>query len=228
MSSLNVKRARFPKLIVAFFMIGLIVGAARAYLIFQTQLSQVTSELEKGRTPRLPTFTPVTLDSKSTVLLLLDFTPTICYRRSMCNATIPSVQALLSKARSAGVPVIYTKIPVRELSNRTGEPIITNDRGPDKFYGTILETWISDRQAKTIVIAGILTNGAVLYKAFAATLRGYTVVVAADATASDSEYIQTYALFQMLNQPGRSNAENKPLTPNAVTLGTVAQIQFGS
>ncbi|MGA2783651.1 MAG: isochorismatase family cysteine hydrolase [Candidatus Bathyarchaeia archaeon] len=145
----------------------------------------------------------------------------------MCNVTLPNVQALLSKARSAGVPIVYTKIPVRELQNRTGETVITNDRGPDKFYGTVLDTWISDKQAKTVVIAGILTNGAVLYTAFAATLRGYKVV-AADATVSDSEYIQTYTMFQMLNQPGRSNPENKPLAPNAVTLSTVPLIQFGS
>jgi nicotinamidase-related amidase len=145
----------------------------------------------------------------------------------MCNVTLPNVQALLSKARSAGVPIVYTRIPVRELQNRTGEAIITNDRGPDKFYGTVLDTWINDKQAKTVVIAGILTNGAVLYTAFAATLRGYKVV-AADATVSDSEYIQTYTMFQMLNQPGRSNPENKPLAPNAVTLSTVPLIQFGS
>jgi nicotinamidase-related amidase len=146
----------------------------------------------------------------------------------MCNVTLPNVQALLSKARSAGVPIVYTRIPVRELQNRTGEAIITNDRGPDKFYGTVLDTWINDKQAKTVVIAGILTNGAVLYTAFAAALRGYTVIVATDATVSDSEYIQTYTLFQLLNQPGRSNAENKPLAANAVTLSTVALIQFGS
>ena len=75
MSSLDAKRSRFPKIIVAFFMIGLIVGAAGAFLVFQTQLAQVTSEFEKGRPPRLPAFTPVTLDSKSTALLLLDFMP---------------------------------------------------------------------------------------------------------------------------------------------------------
>lgn len=228
MSSLDAKRTRFPKIIVAFFMIGLIVGAAGAFLVFQMQLAQVTSEFEKGHPPRLPAFTPVTLDSKSTVLFLLDFTPTLCYRKSMCNVTLPNVQALLSKARSAGVPIVYTKIPVRELQNRTGETVITNDRGPDKFYGTGLDTWISDKQAKTVIIAGIITNGAVLYTAFAASLRGYTVVVAADATVSDSEYIQTYTMFQMLNQPGRSNPDNKPLAPSAVTLSTVPLVQFGS
>ncbi|HKM50410.1 MAG TPA: isochorismatase family cysteine hydrolase [Candidatus Bathyarchaeia archaeon] len=225
---MNSKRNALPRILIASFMIGLVVGAAGAYLIFQTQLAQVTSEFEKERSPRLPAFTPVTLDPKSTVLLLLDFTPTICYRRSMCNVTLPNVQALLSKARSAGVPIVYTKFPVRELQNRTGEAVITNDRGPDKFYGTVLDTWISDKQAKTVVIAGIVTNGAVLYTAFAAALRGYTVVVATDATVSDSGYIQSYTLFQLLNQPGRSNAENKPLAPNAVTLSTVPLIQFGS
>jgi nicotinamidase-related amidase len=113
----------------------------------------------------------------------------------MCNLTLPKVQVLISKARSAGVPIAYTRIPVQEISNRTGEIIITNDRGADKFYGTALDSWLRDRQAKTIIIAGIVVNGAVLYTALEASLRGYTVVVPADATISDSEYGQGYALY---------------------------------
>jgi len=226
MHSSDASRRRFPAILVAVLMIGLVVGAGGAYVVFQTQLAQLTSVLERARAPSLPAFAPVGLDTKSTALLLLDFTPSICYRRAMCNATLPNVQALLTKARDVRVPIAYTRIPVRELSNRTGEVVITNDKGADKFYGTELDAWLRDKGAKTVVVVGIAANGAVLYTAFEAALRGYTVVVAADGVVSDSDYVQNYTLFQLLNQPGRSNAENKPFAPNAVTLSTVALIQF--
>jgi nicotinamidase-related amidase len=106
--------------------------------------------------------------------------------------------------------------------------VITNDKGADKFYGTELETWLKDRQVKTVVITGVATNGAVLYTAFAASLRGFTVVVASDGVASDNDYVQSYTLFQLLNQPGHANPENKPRAPNAVTLSTTALIRFGT
>ena len=228
MHSSDTNGRRFHVILAAIFIIGLMVGAGGAYVVFQTQLAQLTSVLEKARAPSLPTFAPVGLDTKSTALLLLDFTPSICYRRATCNATIPNVQALLTKARNARVPIAYTRIPVRELSNRTGEVVITNDKGADKFYGTELDAWLRDKGARTVVVVGIAANGAVLYTAFEATLRGYTVVVAADCVVSDSDYVQNYTLFQLLNQPGRSNAENKPLAPSAVTLSAVALIQFAS
>jgi nicotinamidase-related amidase len=233
MDSSKTQRRR-SVIIIAALMIGLMVGAGAAYMILQTQLSQLRNDLGTARrlsAPNLPAFVSVSLDPKSTALLLLDFTASNCYRRAPCNATLPNVQALLAKARTAKLPILFTalgRVPVTELSNRTGETVISNDRWADKFYGTELEAWLRDKQVKTVVIAGLAANGAVLYTAFSASLRGFTVVVVADGLVSDSEYIQTYTFFQLLNQPGRVNVDNKPLAPNAVTLSTVSLIQFGS
>jgi nicotinamidase-related amidase len=212
-------------------MIGLLAGAGGAYVILQTQLNQLANQLASARRtspPNLPAFVQVSLDPKSTALLLLDFSPGICYRRAACNVTLPTVQALQAKARAAKIPILYTRIPVAELSNRTGETVMMSDRGADKFYATELEAWLKDKQVKTVIVAGIAGNGAVLYTVFAASMRGFTTVVVADCVVSDSDHIQTYTLFQLLNQPGRSNTDNKPLAPSAVTLSTVSLIQFGS
>jgi len=217
--------------VIAALLIGLMVGAGAAYMILQTQLSQLRNDLATARrlsAPNLPAFVPVSLDPKSTALLLLDFSPNICYRRAPCNATLPNAQALLAKARAAKIPILYTRIPVAELSNRTGETVMMSDRGAVKFYTTELEAWLNDKQVKTVIIAGVAGNGAVLYTAFGASMRGFTTVVVADCVASDTDYIQTYTLFQLLNQPGRPNTENKPLVPGAVTLTTVSLIQFSS
>jgi nicotinamidase-related amidase len=226
MISSSKRSGRLHAILVAVLIIGLLIGAGGAYLFLKTQLVELASQLEKAKAPSLPPLASVSLDTRSTVLLLLDFTPAICYRRASCNATLLNAQALLAKARSAGIPITYTRSPVVELSNRTGEVVIANDKGADKFYNTELDAWLRDKGSKTVVIAGIAANGAVLYSSFEAALRGYTVVVAADSVVSDSEFIQNYTLFQLLNQPGRSNPENKPLAPSAVTLSSVSLIRF--
>ena len=231
----------------AIFLIGVFAGSGIVYMISQMQFSQLVTELntsrrqlgdtrtelfgvkvdlDKAKSPRLPAFVPVDLDPRSTSLLLLDFTPSIAYRRQMFNASLPNIQAFLAKTRNAGVPILYTRVPVPELASRQDETVITNDKRADKFFETELESWLRSKQVKTLVITGVATNGAVMYTAFAASLRGFTVVVAADGAASDSEFIQNYTLFQLLNQPGRSNPENRPLAPNSVTLSTTALIRF--
>ncbi len=241
MGSSDSKQKKTTAVYFALLLIGLILGAGVTYTISQSQISGLETqvgqlrsdltggkaELEKAKAPRVPASVPVTLDPKTTALLLLDFRPANCYRRASCNATLPNVQGLLAKARSAGVAVLYTNVPVRELSNRTGDTVLTNDRGANKFYATELENWLKGKGIKTVIIGGVAANGAVLYTAFEAALRGFTVIVPTDAIASDNEYIQTYTLFQLLNQPGRSNPENKPLAPTAITLSSTTLITFG-
>jgi len=222
--------------VIAIVMIALVIGAVGEYVILRTQISQLTNETistrgqisESGRMPppKFPAFAPVSLDSKSTALLLFDFTSSICYRRVSCNATLSNTQVLLAKARLAKVAILFTRVPVNELSNRTGEMVIMNDKGADKFYGTELEVWLKANQVKTAIVAGVSANGAVLYTVYGLSLRGVAVVVVTDGISSDSDYIETYTLFQLLNQPGHSNTQNKPLAPNAVTLSTVQLIQF--
>jgi nicotinamidase-related amidase len=226
MNSLSKINSRLLAVLVATLFIGLLIGGGGVYLTLQPQLTRLANQLQRTQATNLPAYTAVSLDAKSTTLLLLDFTPSICYRNALCNATLPNVQSLLAKARSAKIPIAYTRLPIRELSNSTGEVVITSDKGADKFYNTEVDAWLREKGSKTVVIAGIVTNGAVLYTAFEATLRGYTVVIAQDSVVSDSEYIQNYSLFQLLHQPGRSNPENKPLTPSAVTLSNVSLIQF--
>ncbi len=215
---------------------GLVLGSGIASVLLQsrinaleTQVSLLQSGLQNATASRVPALVPVTLDSKTTALLLLDFTTSSCYRRASCNATLPTVQTLLAKARAASVQILYTRLTgpiVQPLLNRTGETVITNDQAADKFYSTDLENWLRGKSIKTVVIAGVAANGAVLYTAFEATLRGFTVVVPADGIASDSNYIQNYTLFQLLNQPGRANAQNKPLAPSAITLSSASLISF--
>jgi len=94
----------------------------------------------------------------------------------------------------------------------------------DKFINTDLDAILKKLNATTLVIVGTAANGAVLYSTFHANLLGYTVVVPVDGISSGSPFVTFEAQFQMLNQPGLSNADNKPLADKAVTLSRTDQI----
>src|SRR6266481_311797 len=58
--------------------------------------------------PAIPAPATVTLDAKTTALVVLDVTNPTCTTRPACNDSIPALQALIKKARDASVPVVYT------------------------------------------------------------------------------------------------------------------------
>jgi hypothetical protein len=58
--------------------------------------------------PPAPTLKPVTIDPKSTALLLLDFMTENCGQRPRCVAAVPTVKALHERARVASMLVAYT------------------------------------------------------------------------------------------------------------------------
>jgi len=157
-------------------------------------------------------------------VLVLDYV--FCYRMTGCNATLPAIQTLLTSARSAGVPVIYTRAPVpKEIANQTGDVVITNDIGPDKFLNTSLASILQSKGIRTVVIAGIAANGALLYTAQEGCVRHFTVVVPLD-TVVGSAYVQGYVPYQLLSGPGCSNPNNTPLSPNHATISTTSAMSF--
>jgi hypothetical protein len=55
-----------------------------------------------------PQLKEVTVDPKTTALLMMDFLRPNCGARPRCLATIPTVKKLLGEARNAKAPVIHT------------------------------------------------------------------------------------------------------------------------
>jgi hypothetical protein len=174
--------------------------------------------------PALPAPVAVSVNPKTTALLVLDYV--FCARLAGCNATLPAVATLLSKARAAGVLVIYTKVPIpAAIANQTGETVITNDVGPDKYLNTTLASILQSNGIKTLVITGVTSNGALLYTAQESCARKFTVVVAAD-TLIGTPYVQSYVPYQLLNGPGCSNPTNTPLSAGHATFSTTSLINF--
>lgn len=179
--------------------------------------------------PTIPETVAVALDSKTTALLILDITSSICTRSKSCLASVPAIASLLKKARGARVLVVYSHgrtVPstiLPEVAPEPGDPIVVAPA--DKFFNTNLDDILKQRGIKTVVIVGTSANGAVLYTAFGANVRGYIVVVAEDGMSTDDAFAQLLTSYQLLHEPGFSNPANNPLA-GGVTLSRTDLITF--
>lgn len=83
---------------------------------------------------------------------------------------------------------------------------------------TSLDQVLKDKKITKLLIVGTRSNGVVLYTAFGAVARGYTVAVAPDGISGSVPFENNLTMWQLLNQPGFANADNKPLAEKLVTL----------
>ena len=174
--------------------------------------------------PLPPPLKAVMIDKNSTVLLMLDFVEQTCHmqRRPRCVASIPKVKTLLTAARTAGVPVIFSLPPgakpadiVKDLTPAASEPAML--AGVDKFPGTDLEKMLKEKGAKTVIVVGTSAHGAVLYTGSAAAMRGMKVIVPVDGVSADTPYIEQYVAWHLVNVP---------VIGPAFTLTTIDQVTF--
>ncbi len=180
--------------------------------------------------PTIPAAVAVEIPVKGAALLVLDITTAICTPRPPCVTSVPKIAALIKKARDAKVPVIYSETTTAgasilpEVAPQAGEPSVKSSA--DKFFNTNLDQLLKDRGVENAVVVGSASNGAVLYTAFGLNLRGYTAVVAVDGISANVDWPTNFVEWQLLNQPGFTNAENKPLDKQHVTLSTTDKITF--
>ncbi len=180
--------------------------------------------------PDLPAPVPVTLDGRSTALLILDMSDLLCGQNPACKETVPAAKRLLDAARAARARVAFSlgraanQTVLADIAPRDGEAVVRSSA--DKFFGTDLEKHIAG--VTSAVVIGTSANGAVLYTSFGACARGMTVVVAEDAISSRDPFATWVARYQLLNQPGLANAMNTPLAAKVVTLSRSDLISFKS
>jgi nicotinamidase-related amidase len=192
-----------------------LMGGLACLLVFLTakvsfaQTKTIIDEWGTVQPPKPPELKPVTLDPKTTALLVLDFIKQSCNaeRRPRCLTSVPKVEALLNLARSKGVAVVYSITTAatpddiaKELTPREGEPIV---KAPsDKFFKTDLEKILSDKGIKTVVVVGTAAQGAVLYTGSQAAFRGLQVIVPVDGMSAENTYFEQYTAYHMANAPG--------------------------
>ncbi|MBI6874846.1 isochorismatase family protein [Clostridium aciditolerans] len=156
--------------------------------------------------PPAPELKPVTVDPKTTALLILDMETSIC-KNPRCIGSIPNINSLLTRARKNNMLVVYSLIPTgspsdvfKQLSPLRGDPIVKST--VDKFYRTNLEKILQKKGIKTVIVTGYAANGAVLHTATAAAFRDFNVIVPVDGMSANNPYAEQYTAWHMLNSPG--------------------------
>jgi nicotinamidase-related amidase len=161
--------------------------------------------------PPAPALKPVTVDPKTTALLMLDFMKQNCGQRPRCVASLPAMKKLLADARAAKATIVYSIIAnskiedvLPEVAAQQGEPSVLS--GPDKFRNTELEKILKDKGVQTVIAVGTSSNGAVLYTASGAAFRGMKVIVPVDGMSAADPVAEYATVLNFLSAPTVSAA----------------------
>jgi nicotinamidase-related amidase len=132
------------------------------------------------------------------------------------------VKKLLAEARAHKLTVVYSIIAntttadvVKDVAPAAGEPSV--QAGPDKFLRTDLEKILKDKGITTVITVGTAANGAVLYTASGAAMRGMNVVVPVDGMSS----VDAYADFSTA-----AVLTAAPVVSAKVTLTKIDMVKF--
>ncbi|MBB3386920.1 MULTISPECIES: isochorismatase family protein [unclassified Rhizobium] len=190
----------------------------------------IIDDWQKVKPPVAPELKTVTVDPKTTALLIFDFNgaqdptkgPCNVKTKPRCLASVPKVKTLLDQARAKEMLVVFSLAGVGEpqdiataLAPLASEPIVKS--GPDKFIGTNLRSILSDKGIKTIIVTGTASEGAVLDTATDAALNGMNIVLPVDGMSSTELYGEQYVAWHMVNAPGVSQK---------TTLTSIDRIKF--
>lgn len=213
----------FPLYTFAIFQIMMIASLFLATLSF-AYADTIIDEWGTLKAPPAPELKSVTIDGKTTALLILDMVTQNCNneRRPRCVASVPKVQSMLSAARSRGMLVVHSTTGttavndiLKDLAPRTGEPVVQSS--VDKFYKTDLEKILVEKGIKTVIIMGTAAHGAVLYTTTGAALRGMKVIVPVETMTAEDVYAEQYTAWHVMNAPANKGQ---------VTLTRIDMIQF--
>jgi nicotinamidase-related amidase len=168
--------------------------------------SDIVAEWASVKAPAAPALKPVTVDPKTTALLMLDFMKQNCGQRPRCTASLPAMKKLLAAARAAKVPVVYSIIAnstindvLPDVAAQAGEPSVLS--GPDKFLRTDLEKILKDKNIQTVIAAGTSSNGAVFFTASGAVFRGMSVVIPVDGMSSVDPIAEYATVLDFITAP---------------------------
>jgi nicotinamidase-related amidase len=175
----------------------------------------IVDEWPTVKAPPAPALKAVTVDPKTTALLMLDFVPPTCGTRPRCLAQLPAMKKLLDQARASGMAVAHsvtgTTKPediLKEVAPKAGEPVVQSS--VDKFRNTDLEKFLKEKGIQSVIVVGTAAHGAVLNTATGAVLRGMKVILPVDGVSASDAYTEQYVAFHMTSAPAVS--QNTTLT----------------
>ena len=168
----------------------------------------IIKEWGSVKVPPPPALKSVTIDPKTTALLVLDMIKPICNakRYPRCPGTVPTIKKLLAKARAAHLMVVYTSIPhvpitavLPELKAAKGDGFVQSFL--DKFLHTNLEKMLKDKGIKTLIDVGVAAQGAVITTSSEAAQRGFKVIVPVDGMSAQIPYPEQYTAWHLTHAP---------------------------
>jgi nicotinamidase-related amidase len=165
--------------------------------------------------PNKPDPIPITLDPRSTAVVVLDMSTRCHDPKECCSRLLQPLGEFVERVRSFHVPIIFTVSASAKgtvmaevapaLRRRTDEPVIYPDAF-DKFVGGELLECLNRAGAKTLVVIGSSTNIAVLYTCTtAARVHNFEIVLPLDGVNTRTEYEHEYSIHQFTVLPHDAN-----------------------
>jgi nicotinamidase-related amidase len=169
-------------------------------------------------------------DPSTTALVVIDMQRGVVADAYEVDAVVDNINALVDRARSVSVPVIWVQhasdeLPqgseawqyVDQLQRRSDEPLVHKAYG-DSFEETELESILADRRVGNLVVTGAQTDACIRSTLHGALARGYDAVLVEDAHTTEDmrqwgapigpedaiAYTNLYWGFS--NAPGRSGS----------------------
>jgi len=187
-------------------------GAARA--------GDIIADWDSVKLPPKPALKPVTVDPKTTALLVLDLMRDNCGARPRCLPIVPNVKKLIDTARAHNMMIVYNLTGAGKPEDmvdpgvmpKPGDFMVVNGRGGDKFINSNLDDGLKQRGIKTVIITGTSAQGAVATTSNGATGRGYKVVVPVDGTASEDAFRELYGIYHLAGGGPAALTQNVTVT----------------
>ena len=174
-------------LITSSLALALFCGASQAQPAAQGGKPMITLQM-----PATPEPARVTLDPKTTALIVLDYVEDICAKQPTCTGQmLPAMIPFLERVRKAGMVIAYGTREqnmthwLKEVAPLPGD-IKINNTAQDRFYNTDLDKILKAKGIKTLIMVGWKISGSITYTSVAAMVREYTVVIPMETTSAGS------------------------------------------
>jgi nicotinamidase-related amidase len=219
-------RSQFLAIFGVIALAAMLFCSAPIFFLTTAQAGDIIEEWDTVKPPKVPELKAVTVDPKTTALLILDILYFNCNekRRPRCVACLPKIQGLLKRARAKDMTVAYALIPREEFSAKSvrkevaplpGELVVKGE--VDKFMGNNMEEYLKDKGIKTVIVVGTSARGAVLHTVVGASLRKFKVILPVDGMPDTLPYSEQYTAWHAVTSPG---------SRRQTTLTRIDMIQF--
>ncbi len=148
------------------------------------------------------------LDSKDSVLLLVDYQPEMFFavRSADTQTVLNNVVGLAKAAKLFSVPTILATIAARTFSGPISEKLQDVSKDNTPLDRTNMNAWEDERvvravqktRRKQLLIAGLWTEVCVLLPALHALKSGYRVYAVVDACGATSKLVEQVAIQRMV------------------------------